>query len=382
MKKGKIKFYSLVNMDKIQAHYKIIYGERSNGKTFSVQERGLTKYLETGEQMAIIRRYDEDFKGKLGRETFTHFINNPYRGNVVEQLSNGKWNGIYYYSGTWTLSYTDEKGEVTKDVRPFCYAFAISQQEHVKSTSYPNITTILFDEFMTRGLYLTDEFVMFTNLLSTIIRQRNNVVIYMCGNTVNKWNPYFKEMGLKNVLKMKAGDIQQYEFAVYDKEGEEKSEKLRIAVEYSDSPDKKGKDSDVYFAFDNAKLQMITKGVWELAVYPHLPYKYKNRDIIGEYFVEWEGIILHCEIINVEDIMFTYVHQKTTPVKDEEMDLVFTTEFNARYNYRRKITKPVDEVGKKIYWFYQNDKVFYQDNDVGEVMRNYLQWCKSDRGFV
>ena len=36
----------------------------------------------------------------------------------------------------------------------------------------------------------------FMNVLSTIIRDRENIKIFMLGNTVNKYCPYFDEMGL------------------------------------------------------------------------------------------------------------------------------------------------------------------------------------------
>ena len=64
------------------------------------------------------------------------------------------------------------------DKQPFCYAFALSELEHDKSTAYPNVTTVLFDEFLSRKSYLPDEFVLFMNTLSTIIRERDNVKIY------------------------------------------------------------------------------------------------------------------------------------------------------------------------------------------------------------
>ena len=54
---------------------------------------------------------------------------------------------------------------------PFCYAFALSDMEHDKSTAYPRVNTIVFDEFLTRQIYLQDEFVVFMNVLSTIIRR-------------------------------------------------------------------------------------------------------------------------------------------------------------------------------------------------------------------
>ena len=48
-----------------------------------------------------------------------------------------------------------------------------------------------------------------------------------------------------------------------------------------------------------------------------------------------------------------------------------------KMNYRKKINKPTTKLEKNIYTFFIRDKVFYQDNDVGEVVRNYLMWCKT-----
>ena len=48
----------------------------------------------------------------------------------------------------------------------------------------------------------TDKFK--TNLMAIFLTtklDRKNVKIFMCGNTVNKYNPYFQEMGLKNAIK-------------------------------------------------------------------------------------------------------------------------------------------------------------------------------------
>ena len=39
---------------------------------------------------------------------------------------------------------------------------------------------------------------------------------------------------------------------------------------------------DVYFAFNNPKLQMITSGAWEMAIYPHNKVKYKPKAGTGE----------------------------------------------------------------------------------------------------
>ena len=36
----------------------------------------------------------------------------------------------------------------------------------------------------------------------------------------------------------------------------------------------------------------------------------------------------------------------------------------------------INEIGKKIWWFFNTDRVYYQDNEVGEIVRNYIMWCK------
>ena len=183
---------------------------------------------------------------------------------------------------------------------------------------------------MTRGRYLVNEFILFQNLLSTIIRQRNDVTIFMCANTVNKYAcPYFTEMGLHRVKEMKQGEIDVY---TYGDSG------LLVAVEFSDSPSK-SKPSDVYFAFNNPRLQMITgKGnVWEMDIYPHCPTKYAPRDVLFTFFILFDSEILQGEIVLKDELYFLFIHRKTTPLKDEANDLIYSQEYNARPNYRRNI---------------------------------------------
>ena len=82
-------------------------------------------------------------------------------------------------------------------------------QEHYKSNSYLDIRTVVLDEFISRN-YLPDEFIIFQNLLSTIIRDRDDVIILMLGNTINKYCPYFGEMGLDKVKTMRQGESHIY----------------------------------------------------------------------------------------------------------------------------------------------------------------------------
>ena len=72
----------------------------------------------------------------------------------------------------------------------------------------------------------------------------------------------------------------------------------------------------------------------------------------------------------------TYIHNKTTPIKDENTDLVYSLDYSPKPNYNRSIFKPINGVQKKIMWFFANDKVFYQDNNVGDAIANFLKTCR------
>ena len=69
MSKEKLKFFTLKNILAKGAKYNVIFGERSNGKTYAVLKYAYEKFLETGEQLAIIRRWDEDFVGANSART-------------------------------------------------------------------------------------------------------------------------------------------------------------------------------------------------------------------------------------------------------------------------------------------------------------------------
>ena len=357
------KYYSLKKIMSKNADYNIIIGERSNGKTYSCLKYALEKYVKEGKQFAYIRRWREDVVGARASNIF-NAINND---RVVEKLTKGKFTKVVYNSGKFYLSFYDDdlKKWICENV-PCGYTFSLTAMEHDKSTSYPLIDTIIFDEFLTRKYYLPNEFVEFMNVISTIVRHRDNVKIFMLGNTVNKYCPYFDEMGLNKIQNMKQDTIDLYLYGDSD---------LRVAVEYCGTSLIK-KDSDKYFAFNNPKLKMITGGLWEIDIYPHLPFKYSDRDIQFTYFIMFNGETLQCEVISTGRELFTYIHRKTTPIKNADTDLVYTLEHSEKINIVNNIAKPFNKVTRMLWDMFVLNKIFYQDNTVGEIVRNYLIECK------
>ena len=347
------------------AHYYVIYGERSNGKTYSSLDYCLDNFAGKGEQFAYIRRWGEDIRKKQLSQLFAAHSEN----GTISKKTGGNWEGMDYTGNKFRLTHSDEEGRILVDENVCGYAFDLNSMEHYKSISFPKITTIIFDEFLSRNGYLPNEFILFTNVISTIVRQRNNVKIIMLGNTVNRSCPYFSEMGLSHIKEQQPGTVDVYHYGASG---------LEVVAEYCSPTAKRGgKKSDVYFAFDNPELQMITQGAWEIAIYPHKPCSFKPKDIQFVFFIEFERDLLQCEFVVLESGAFIFIHRKTGEIKYPDSDLVYTTRASEKYNYKMCLTHQHDKISRKIMLMFDENRVFYADNEVGEIMRNYLIWSDS-----
>lgn len=357
------KYYTTKRIDRKNATYNVIFGERSNGKTYALLLKALRNFVKGAHQFAYVRRWKEDITGRRAARLFAGINEN----GEVTKLTNGAFDGVHYYAGKFYLCNYDDSGKaIYSDSSVIGFTFALSDGEHDKSTSFPNITLIIFDEFLTPRVYLKDEFVLFMNTISTIIRKRTNVKIYMLGNTVNRYSPYFHEMGLNHIEKMEQGTIDVYTYG---------NSKLTVAVEYCASLESE-KESNHYFAFDNPKLNMITSGAWELDIYPHLPIKYKPRDVLLTYFIVFNDNCFQCEIVGIDGVFFTYIHEKTTELQNPDRDLIYSLEPSPRLNHCQNIYRPINTVQKRVLWFFTTGRVYYQNNHVGDTINNFLKICK------
>lgn len=368
LKKNPNRFYSLKNILETHSDYYMIFGERSNGKTYACLERIIKRWCNEGTQGFILRRWREDITRGNCIQMFAGHVAN----DLVRYYSHGDWSGIDYKNGAFyfTRTVVSERGkeDVERQEHPFCFIKALTGVEHDKSISYPDVRLILFDEFIPiSGVYLPEEWSLFQNAVSTVIRQRDDVEVFLCGNTVAKYNnTYFKNMGLKHAKDMKPGTIDVYTYG----------NGLKVAVEYT-MPYVGGKASDKYFAFDDPN-NMIISGEWAIQCYPSRPSewgKIRPKDIVFKFFIIFEDECLQCEIIDNPDGMYIFVHKKTTPLKDQDNDLIFSQDYDPRVNWKRKLFKPTSKTEKKIVDFFKRDKVFYQDNETGDIMNSYILWC-------
>lgn len=352
----KNKYYSLKNILSNNADYNLIIGERSNGKTFATLQYIIDSYMKDKKEGAYIRRWEEDIIGKRAETIFSAIVESGY-------LSKYGYDNIVYSKGAFFFAnYDAEKKKMLAEKNPFCYIFSLSHSEHYKSNSYPKISNIVFDEFITRRVYLADEFVIFMNLLSTIIRDRDGIKIFMLGNTVNKYCPYFEELGIANITTMKQGSIDVYSYGDSD---------LKLAIEYCDNLNKK-KQSNKYFAFNNSKLNMITNGQWELSLYPHIPigYKINTKDIVFCFNVLFGKHKIQGDVISDDNGVFIFFHRRTSEIKENE--IVYSLQDVPYKNYHKLMLNGYRKIDLKISSLFKSNKVFYQSNEIGEIIKNYL----------
>lgn len=351
-------FYDIEPIDNTNAVYRMIIGQRSNGKTYSVMKHIIENYLTKGERAAYIRRYEEDITPKNIQNLFL-----PQIDTIIE-LSAGTYNGTWYRAKQFFLCRYDEEGNIeARDPVPFCICRSINTAEHTKGQDSGEINLICFDEFATRQGYLNNEFVLFCNLLSSLIRNREDTIIYMLANTVNRYCPYFKEMGLKDVEQMPQGEIYVYTYGNKD---------LTVAVEYCDPVLATNKVASKFFAFDNPQLEMITTGAWELQFYPHPPYKIMDTWIKKEFYIEFGGSLIKGEIVVNSPDIFIFFHPQTKDIDIGEKTVLYTTEFTTskcHCRYLKDCPTPLHQLIKDLI---TKKAICFSDNECGELVRNWL----------
>lgn len=362
-------FYDIGPIDETNAVYRMIIGMRSNGKTHSVCRHIIENYLKKGDRAAYIRRWDEDIQPKNIQTLF-----NPHL-KLIEELSGGEWNWITYRAKEFHLAYMNpETGEIEqRDPEAFCITASINTAEHTKGQDRGEIKIVCFDEFMTRETYLKNEFVLYCNLLSSLIRNREDTIIYMLANTVNRYSPYFKEMGLKDVENMPQGQIYVYTYNNAD---------LTVAVEYCDPVKATEKVASKFFAFDNPQLEMITTGKWELMMFPRPPYKIYESDICYRFYIQFNDQMMCGEIIHPSSgkhkaDLFIFIHPQTKDIEIDDLTPFYSDDFGTSICHVHFLKDQPTELHKIIANLILKKNVCFSSNEIGELFRN---WLKNDQG--
>lgn len=363
-KKNKEMYYSSDKIDETGAVYRMIIGQRSNGKTYCCIKKAIEAFFNNGKPSAYIRRYAEEIKAKNIQELLSpHY-------DLIKKLSKGKYNCAYFRTNNFYLGLYDmESGEWKERSKdPILYTVSINNWNTSKGQDRGELNYIIFDEFMTRDGYLVNEFSSFANVLSSLIRSRDGVVVYMLANTVNKYCPYFLDMGITHAAEQEQGTIELYSY---------NNEKLTVAVELCTTAEST-KEVEYYYAFDNPQLEMIKTGAWETDSYRHLCQlefnlnneqtmlyrfylKFNQQTIIGE--IHQHGCYLA--------LVWHKVGNSQYQIKDT--DIVFTDQTTSnvyQFNSFRGKTKLHILIGQ----LFAAESDYYENNSIGEIVNNFRKW--------
>ena len=355
----------------------IIYGERSNGKTYNVAALMLIMWSLFGYQSAYIRRTSDEVVTSKAETLFDNLI---YNDKMLD-LTGGEWNGVKYNNRkrTYNLTYKDEDGNLTMCDKSFCYSLPLSKQNEFKGTSFPGVHCIILDEFMTRERMLVNEVDYYwKNMLSTILRKRHirtsdPVFIFLVANTVNYDSDYFRFYGLKGVRDIPQGTLT----TIVNSNG------LKVAVEYTDH--KADSETDPHLTAANGLVSMEVNGSWYEAKYPSLPPEYLKGRTVYRYFISYHEDCLTCEIKALNGTTYTYVTRSkitdviegyTIDVTRKPNEIIFCSKTTPDRSIRRFINRPSDDLTKTIWSYYVKDIAYFEDGRTGEIFRNYLNNAK------
>ena len=352
-------YYSLKDIEKHNATYNIIYSTRSDGKSYAVKKKGLTKaWKSKTPSFGLIRRYKDDIETSLVNAYFVE------RGkNLIEEITGGKCNCIDYFRKFLWFSKTKPDGKI-EHVQKCGEVFALSvADKRYKSTGHAFITDLVFEEVLTSNDYLKNEPEKLMQLVSTCARN-DNITVYLIGNTISRVCPYFKDWGLVNIRTQKIGTIDDYlvETGEFDDNG--KPIKVKVSVEYSQASPHKSK------MFFGRIAKSIQGGAWETHDFAKLPDVFEAFEVC--YELTYKSISdftftlkLLCHKEKGYLIVFVYPAKH---IKERIICGAFSTEFLTTPTLNKDIKAEVI-----IHNLIIDNKICYSDNLTGEDFQSSIK---------
>ena len=343
----KQRFYRLNRILKTDPNYIILLGERSNGKSYSVKEHVIKDFLKNGNQFIYLRRYQLETKANAVEEYFEDM--------PIEQMTDGKYNSIICWRGSIYFAKRDEEelNKVEKGDR-IGYVHYLSGAQHFKSRMFPKVYSIIYEEFVSKDMYIYDEPNELLDYVSTVLRRRDGLV-FLIGNTISRVCPYFNEWELRNIPRMKQGQIDTYDMDTREVDENGNKITVRISVEYCENS---GKGSTMFFG---KSAENINGGAWKTELRPRLPKKLEEYYKVYELEIRHMGFSFIMQLLSDNENVLLYVYPNT---KRRKLERVITHEFSEN----RLTTKHLlDNLRpEKIIRFLLNEnKICFSDNLTG-----------------
>lgn len=339
MKKKKL--YNISNVLKTKAEYIILLGMRSNGKSYQVKLTTLKDAYENGNTFVYLRRYREDIKQA--------YVESYFNDMPVESITNGEYTNVIAWQGFLYFANINEAGKVEKGSKIGRYC-ALSEAVRYKSTTFVNCKWVIYEEFITDEIYLSDEPTKLQQFVSTVARG-NKITVLLVGNTMSRVCPYFSEWSLKGTLKQKPGTIEVYNMHYTKPNGN--VETVRIAVEHCEVV-----DTGASMFFGNASKQIVS-GEWDVKDAPKLPRPFKEYEKLFEMQIKYNDFLFALNML-CDEKGKTYIY--IYPAKElKEKERIISADFMDNENVTTGFNTRSRTESRVIELFKQG-KVCFSDN--------------------
>lgn len=333
-----MKYYDISRIKALNPDYGVIIGGRGNGKSFAKAKDLLESYFDHGATFVRIVRYLFDMQAKYISDYFEHV-------SIKEWLRDEYNAEVFFDSPNYVIKRIDEKGKNNSQI--IGQVLALSAEAKYKSNQYPTVEQILLEEFtlLDPTRYLPDEMDKFLSILSTIVRSRDNVHVWMIGNTISKYNPYFKLLNIDiNDLRLKPGDIK-----IVPQPDIGFKEKPKVVIEFAEMSYEQ--EIEIPRILKIGGNDTATTGLFEIP-----------PDVIEPKDVKTEG--MDCKIVQIGELLFRwyistcFCYWIMIPNNSEKVDLLVKTMCYDQRKYFWNWISIMKQSGKRIpmEWYYDSDK--------------------------
>lgn len=376
-------YYNIDKLDRLGATINILYGERSNGKSYQVKhKKGVLPYLhdsvsysrsyknkndiiesniKAGTRFIYLRRQKEEISSEKVIQ---------YLADIdIMGLTNDKYNCFdIYKKGIYLAVYDNDTGK-TKRYEKIGYVMSLSTEQNYAGASYLDVHDIIFEEFMTRTVYLANEPDKLMNLYSTVDRKRGTTRLWLCGNSISRVCPYLEDWGLMKLIRdLKQGDIKTTWVSTGQQDEEGNDIEVLLAIEFCKST---GRSSFVIGKHAN----MLNKGEWQSDPQPHLSDSYKNYKVLYRIGFQYKSFKFIGEYLldkNYNTCWYIYPYEK----EFKKNLIVFSDTIKESNYWQRDIyntTFKNDKLRELLSTFKEN-KIFYATDLVGTDFKQAIDF--------
>lgn len=169
-------FYSYQKVLSYNALLNFIIGERGVGKSYGAKVYVANRFIKKGKQFVYLRRYKTELQQAMMKKGTPIFFDQIKNDSAVKGHKLSNKNDVMYI-----------------DDKLAGFAMPLSIANILKSATYEDVDTIIFDEFIIdKGNYhyLSNEVIQMLDVIETVARLRD-IKVFFLGNAISITNPYF-----------------------------------------------------------------------------------------------------------------------------------------------------------------------------------------------